>query len=102
MGTFVKVAKKSDVARQSAKCIKIEDQRIALFNLDGEFHAIGDVCTHWEGSLSAGTIEGDEVQCPLHGAYFNIKTGKPTYPPAYDAVPTYNVRVNGDDIEIEI
>lgn len=102
MAKFIKVAKKSEIAEQSAKCVEIGDKRIAVFNLAGEFYAIDDACTHFGGSLSEGTIHGDEVECPLHSAYFNIKTGEVTYPPAHKNVKKYNVRVIGEDIEIEL
>ena len=59
MAKFVKVAKTSEIEEQSARCIEIEEKRIALFNLGGEFYAIDDTCTHRGGPLSEGTIEGD-------------------------------------------
>jgi len=102
MAEFIKVARKSEIAEQSARCIEIEDKRIALFNLGGEFYAIDDTCTHRGGPLSEGTIEGDEVECPWHGARFNIKLADVTNPPASAGVTKYNVRVIGDDIEIEV
>lgn len=102
MANFIKAAKKSEILERSAKCIDIEDKRIALFNLDGRFYAIDDTCTHSGGPLSEGTIEGEEVECPWHGARFNIKSGAVTNPPAFEDVIQYNVRVVEDDIEIEI
>lgn len=102
MSKFHIVAKTSDIADQSAKCVVVEGRSIALFNFDGEFYAIDDTCTHEGGPLSEGMVEGDEVECPWHGAQFNIKTGAVTLDPAEDNVATYNVRVIGDDIEIEI
>ena len=102
MGKFIKVARKSEIADQSAKFLEIEDKRIALFNLGGEFYAIDDTCPHADGPLSAGSIEGEEVECPWHGSRFNIKTGAVTGPPAVENVIRYNVRVRGDDIEVEV
>ncbi len=102
MPKFVPVAKITEIPDQCAKCVLVEDRIIALFNLGGKFYAIDDTCTHEGGPLSEGIIEGEEVQCPWHGAHFNIKSGKVTLDPATEDVATYNVRLNGDVIELEI
>ena len=102
MRQFIKVAKASEIQPGTASRVETGGRRIALFNLNGEFFAIGDVCTHAEASLSEGEISGEEIVCPLHFASFDIKTGQCTGPPADDDVPAYPVRVSGDDIEIEI
>jgi 3-phenylpropionate/trans-cinnamate dioxygenase ferredoxin subunit len=102
MSKFFKVAKKSEIPNQSVKCVDIEGKQLALFNLDGEFYAIDDSCTHKGGPLSEGDIQGEEVECPWHGAHFNIKSGEVTELPARTNVTKYNVRVVGDDIEIEL
>ena len=102
MPEFIKVAERSEIAEGTGKCVEVEGKRIALFNLAGEFYAIDDTCTHRGGSLSEGSLEGDEVQCPWHGAHFNIKSGQVTAPPAGAAVTAYTVRVTGEDIEVEV
>ena len=102
MGKFVKVATKSEIADQAAKLLQIGDKRIALFNLGGRFYALDDTCPHAEGPLNEGSIEGEEVECPWHGSRFNIKTGEVTVSPAVENVARYNVRVTGDDIEVEV
>jgi nitrite reductase/ring-hydroxylating ferredoxin subunit len=102
MGKFVKVATKAEISDQSAKLIKIGNKRIALFNLGGQFFAIDDTCSHADGPLSEGEIEGEEVECPWHGSRFNIKTGEVTAEPAGENVGRYNVRVTGDDLEVEV
>ncbi|MGN6758464.1 MAG: non-heme iron oxygenase ferredoxin subunit [Thermomicrobiales bacterium] len=99
---FVKVARVSDVAPGVGLRVDIGDEAIAIFNLDGEFYAIGDVCTHEETSLADGDVFGDVVECPLHGAEFDIKSGKALSLPAVLPVPTYAVRVEGDDILIDL
>ena len=98
---FVKVARVSDVAPGVGLRVDIGDEAIAIFNLDGEFYAIGDVCTHEETSLADGDVFGDVVECPLHGAEFDIKSGKALSLPAVLPVPTYAVRVEGDDILVD-
>jgi len=102
MGEFVKVCKTSEVDDQCGKCIEIQGRTLALFNLGGEFYAIDDLCSHEEGPLSEGFVEGEEVECPWHAARFNIKTGEATCPPAYEGVQSYKVRVSGDDVEVEV
>ena len=76
-------------------------QKVGVFNLGGEFHAIDDICTHAHASLSEGEVDGDEVACPLHFATFNIRTGACTAPPADEDVQTYAVRVEGEEIQVQ-
>jgi nitrite reductase/ring-hydroxylating ferredoxin subunit len=83
-------------------CVAVEGKRIALFNLGGTFYAIDDTCTHRGGPLSEGSIEGEEVICPWHGAHFNITSGDVTAPPAPEGVTPYKVRLTGDVIEIAV
>ena len=102
MAEFVKIAKASNIAEGCAKCVEVEGRDIAIFNLGGTFYAIDDLCTHEDASLSEGEIDGDEVECPWHAARFNIKTGEVLSAPAYEDVSTYKVRLNGEDVEVEI
>lgn len=102
MAQFVPVAKVSEVPPQSISCVEVAGKRIALFNLDGDFYALADECTHEGGPLSEGEIHGGEVECPWHGARFDIKSGKVTLDPADDDTARYKVRVSGEDIEVEI
>jgi 3-phenylpropionate/trans-cinnamate dioxygenase ferredoxin subunit len=69
------------------------DTPIAVFNLDGELYAIEDVCTHDGGELTGGVIEGRQIECPRHGARFDIVTGEALCPPAYEPTATFPVRV---------
>ena len=102
MSNFVPVAKLPDFDNQPAKCVEVAGKKVALFKLGDEFFAIDDTCTHRGGPLSQGNIEGDEIECPWHGAHFNIRSGKVTLAPASDDVSKYNVRLSGDEIEIEV
>ena len=95
---FVKVARVDDIAPGTALRVEVEDEPVAIFNVEGEFYAIGDICSHAEASLSEGDIFGDIVECPLHGAEFDIRTGVPRTLPAVTPVPTFPVVVEGDDI----
>jgi 3-phenylpropionate/trans-cinnamate dioxygenase ferredoxin subunit len=75
-----------------------DDQRLAVCNVDGAYYAIEDVCTHDGGSLDQGELEGDEIECPRHGARFDVRTGRATLMPAVMPVQTFAVRVEGDDL----
>ena len=101
MADFVKVAKLSDIASGESKLVEVNGQRIALFNLDGSYYALDDACTHKGGPLSGGPVQGEKVVCPWHGAIFDIKTGAAAGPPASRPVAKYNVRLQGDDVEVE-
>ena len=102
MAEFVKVAKSEDVAAGRGKMVEVSGRKIAVFNVGGAYHAIDDTCTHRGGPLSEGEIEGTKVTCPWHGAVYDVTTGEVLGPPAPKGVSRYNVRVSGNDIEIEI
>lgn len=102
MGEFVKVGRLDEIAEGSGKCIEVRGKRIAVFRIEGDCYAVDDTCPHAEASLSEGDVTGFEVVCPLHFATFNIMSGQCTGPPADEDLTTYAVRVNGDDIEVEI
>jgi len=98
---FVKVAKIGAIAPGKAIRVEIDDESIAIFNVDGDLYAIGDTCSHEEASLSEGDVYGTCVECPLHGAEFDLKTGYPRTLPAVVPVPTYAVKVEGDDVLVD-
>jgi nitrite reductase/ring-hydroxylating ferredoxin subunit len=101
MAQFVKVATTGEVAPGTGKQVEVNGKQIALFNLNGNFYAIDNTCTHRGGPLAEGFVDGEEVTCPWHGAQFNIMTGAVVGPPAAQDVAKYSVRVRGNDIEIE-
>ena len=102
MTGFVKVAKTEDLAPGQGMMVEAGGKKIALFNVDGDYYAISDTCTHHGGPLSEGELGGKEVTCPWHGAVFDVTTGEVLGPPAMEGVARYNVRVAGNSIEIEI
>ena len=101
MGEMAKVAKVNDLTPGKAMSVQVAGQKVALFNIDGSYYAIGDSCTHVGGSRSQGEVDGKVVTCPLHGARFDVTTGGVLGPPAGTDVPCYKVQVDGDDIKIE-
>ena len=99
---FVKVATVGEIEPGQAKRVEVGEEAIAVFNLDGEYYAIGDTCSHEEASLSEGDVFGDCVECPLHGAEFDITTGKNLTLPAVSPVPSYPVKLEGDAILVGV
>ena len=73
MGEFVKIASVSEIAPGQARLVNIKGKAVALFNIEGNFFALDNACTHEEGPLAEGEIEGHEVTCPWHGARFDIR-----------------------------
>jgi nitrite reductase/ring-hydroxylating ferredoxin subunit len=78
------------------------EKTLAVFNIEGRFYAIDDTCTHAGASLAEGPVAGTVVTCPWHGATFDIATGAVLSDPAYEGVKTYNVKVQGDMLFVEI
>ncbi len=96
-----KIAKTSDLVPGSGKVVEAEGETIALLNVEGTFYAIGNTCPHRGGPLGEGSLEGNTVTCPWHGAQFNVTTGEVLAPPAATGVKSYRVRVEGEDVLIE-
>jgi 3-phenylpropionate/trans-cinnamate dioxygenase ferredoxin subunit len=96
----VTVAKVHDIQPGQIKYIEVNDNRLAICRVGDDFYCIEDMCTHDGGSLGAGTLQGDVVECPRHGAQFNVRTGAVVRMPAVSPVETYPVKVEGDDIKV--
>lgn len=99
MPKFIKVAKTNNLKPGEKMRVWYENEEVGLINLEGKYYAFSDVCTHDGGPLMDGELEGECIICPRHGARFNIITGEETMP-AYEPVPLYEVRIEGDDILI--
>ena len=82
--------------------IEINERPIVVFNIAGDFYAIGDICTHDDGPLGDGRLEGSQVICPRQGARFDVRTGQALRPPAAAPAPSYPVRVVDGLLEIGI
>jgi 3-phenylpropionate/trans-cinnamate dioxygenase ferredoxin subunit len=102
MGKFVRVANTGEIPVGTGKYIDVDGEPIAVFHVDDHFYATRDICTHEEASLSEGDLEGELVECPLHGARFNVRTGEVKSLPAVVRLKTYPVRVVGDAVEVEV
>ncbi len=97
---FVKVAQTDELSPGQMKLVELGDERILLANLEGQYHAVSEVCTHAFVPLSEGDLTGEEVECYLHGSVFSVKTGESLGPPADVPLTVYPVRVEGNDVLI--
>ncbi len=95
---FVKVAEAKEIAPSNMKAVDVAGEKVCIINAQGNYYAIGNDCTHVGGPLNEGTLEGYEVECPWHGSKFDVRTGKPTKPPARQAVPVYKVKVEDNNL----
>jgi 3-phenylpropionate/trans-cinnamate dioxygenase ferredoxin component len=104
MTTWYAVAKTHELKPGELMYVEVGKnyEPVALVNLNGEFFALDDCCTHEDASLSDGTVDGEELECPLHGGAFDIRTGAPAGFPVVVAAKTYQTRVVGDDIQIGV
>ena len=102
MTDFIAVAETGEIAPGRVKVVEVDGRRIALCNVDGQFFAIDDVCTHDGGALDQGELYDNVIECPRHGARFDVKTGKVLALPAVKPVNTYAVRVDGEQIEVAV
>jgi 3-phenylpropionate/trans-cinnamate dioxygenase ferredoxin component len=95
---FVAIGKTGDLQPGEIKWVAVERERVVLANADGEFCALRDVCGHKNAPLSRGKLIGHLIECPLHFAQFDMRTGKLVEGPVSADIPVYEVRVEGDVI----
>ena len=98
---FIPVAKIGDVPLGGMAVVAIDRERIMLANVDGQLFAMRDMCGHRNAPLSRGRLEGCIVECPLHFAQFDVRTGKLIDGPISADVPVYEVRVEGDAVFVK-
>lgn len=99
--THAAVANASAIPPGTTKRVVVDGKEILICNVDGNFYAIDDICTHDGGSLDQGDLEGDRIMCPRHGAYFDVKTGVALTLPAVLPVCAYKVTLKGDELSLE-
>lgn len=99
---YIEIAPASELPNGERLFVDLGNRPIVIFNIAGQFFAIGDVCTHDDGPLGDGTIEGFNVVCPRHGAEFDIRTGKVMQMPAVVDIPAYPVQVRDGQIFVGI
>ncbi len=100
--TYVSVATTDEVDDDDLHCIDVEERTLVLFRKNGEYRVLNNRCTHQGGPLCDGEVSNGTITCPWHGAEFDIDTGEPAGPPATEGVEAYEVRVQGDEIEVKL
>jgi 3-phenylpropionate/trans-cinnamate dioxygenase ferredoxin subunit len=97
---FVQIAPQSDLPSGERLFVEVDEKKIVIFNLGGNLYALGDVCSHDDGPVGDGEIDGTDIVCPRHGAHFDIRSGEALLLPAAVDIPAYPVRVVDGMIEI--
>jgi 3-phenylpropionate/trans-cinnamate dioxygenase ferredoxin component len=99
---YTEVAREDELPVNERLFLELNDQPIVILNLAGTLYAVGDVCTHDNGPLGDGEIDGFELICPRHGARFDIRSGKATRSPAFQDIPAYSVKIENGKIFLGI
>lgn len=100
MSDWVTVAPVNELMPGSRQIVDVDGSQLVVFNLEGKYYAIEDLCTHDGGQLTGGEVEGDQIICPRHGARFCIRTGAALTAPAYEATATFPVRVENGEVQV--
>lgn len=101
---FSKIASVTDIPENGVRSFDHDGERIAIYNCNGQFYATAAICTHSYYDLGEGYVDPDDcsIECPLHGARYNIETGAVIALPAYGALAVYAVQIQGDDILVDV
>jgi nitrite reductase/ring-hydroxylating ferredoxin subunit len=103
MTDWVRVAAKGDVAEGACIGVRVGSKEVAIYHLPGgEFHATDNVCSHEYALLSDGWLENGCIECPLHAAQFDIRTGKAMSAPADEDIAVYKIKAEGDDLLVQL
>jgi 3-phenylpropionate/trans-cinnamate dioxygenase ferredoxin subunit len=100
MNEWITVVSVEGLASGERRGVEVDDTQIVVFNLDGQYYAIEDVCTHDGGQLTGGTVEGDQIVCLRHGARFCLRTGAALSAPAYEPINTFPVRIENGMVQV--
>ena len=99
---WVRAAASGDIAEGEVIGVAIGGRDIAIYNIDGELFATDDICTHAYARLSEGWLDRNEIECPRHGARFDVTTGAAVQLPAFEPVETHEVRVEGETLQVGV
>ena len=99
---YITVANATDVPVGAARVVAAAGKRLALCNVDGTVYAIDDTCTHDDGLLGSGTLDGFAIECPRHGARFDVRDGRVLQMPAAFPVRSYPTRIVDGEIQVNI
>jgi 3-phenylpropionate/trans-cinnamate dioxygenase ferredoxin subunit len=100
--SFVRACALADLPDEGALGVEIENTPVAVVRVGEEVFALRDVCSHAEVALSEGEVVDHTIECWLHGSCFDLRSGKSTNPPATQPVPTYRVKIEGDDVYVSL
>ncbi|PIQ83167.1 MAG: biphenyl 2,3-dioxygenase [Candidatus Omnitrophica bacterium CG11_big_fil_rev_8_21_14_0_20_63_9] len=101
-GTFIALAKASDIPVGQFKPVQTHGKHLLVCHTETGFSVIDDTCTHDDGPLADGWLEGNAIECPRHGARFDVKTGKVLCLPAAVPINAYAVKVDGDEVKVDV
>ncbi len=99
---FIEIAPTSELPNGGRLFIEIEGKSIVIFNIAGQYFAIADICTHDDGPLGDGDLEGFNIVCPRHGGEFDVRTGQAVQMPAVVDIPAYPVKIADGMVQIGI
>jgi 3-phenylpropionate/trans-cinnamate dioxygenase ferredoxin subunit len=102
MPDFVKAVETKDVLPGTVKAVEVDGRSIAICNVGGEYFAVDDVCTHDGGPLGSGRLCDSQIECPRHGARFDVRSGRAVVLPAVLPIRTYAVEVAGGDVKVSL
>jgi 3-phenylpropionate/trans-cinnamate dioxygenase ferredoxin subunit len=100
MSDWIDVLEEGRLASGEHVVVEVDGVEVAVFNVNGEYYAIEDVCTHDGAEIASGELDGDEIVCPRHGSRFCIRNGRVLTPPAYEDLPCFPVRVKDGVIQV--
>jgi 3-phenylpropionate/trans-cinnamate dioxygenase ferredoxin subunit len=100
--SFVRACATTEVEPGTALAVTVDDVAVAVVRDGDDWYAVYDECSHAAIALSEGDVEGDQIECWLHGSRFDLRTGKPTGLPATDPVAIYPVKVEGEDVLVDV
>jgi 3-phenylpropionate/trans-cinnamate dioxygenase ferredoxin subunit len=98
VSSWIRVCARSELLPGEHRVVWDGDVAIAVFNIDGELYAVEDVCTHDGGDLATGELYGYEIECPRHGARFDVRSGAVLSPPAYEPIAKFPLKIESDSI----
>ncbi|MDP2176951.1 non-heme iron oxygenase ferredoxin subunit [Methylicorpusculum sp.] len=100
MSEWVDVVSQDALAEGEHVVVDVDGVEVAVFNLEGSFYAIEDVCSHDGAEIASGELQGDEIVCPRHGARFCVKTGQVKSAPAYEDIACFKVRIEDKRVQV--
>lgn len=98
MSEWTRVCRREELASGQTRVLDVDGARVLVARVDDDFHAIEDVCTHDGGELDGGALCGHEIECPRHGARFDLRTGQALCAPAYEPVAVFPIRIDADGV----